>query len=63
VNGIDEKLEVNLFDFDEDLYGQTLEVDLLALIRGDEKFDSLEAMVVQMKKDCAAARAMLMPEI
>ncbi len=63
VNGVDQKLEVNLFDFDEDLYGQTLEVDLLALIRGDEKFDSLDAMVVQMKKDCAAARAMLMPEI
>jgi riboflavin kinase/FMN adenylyltransferase len=63
VNGVDEKLEVNLFDFDEDLYGQTLEVDLIALIRADEKFDSLDAMVVQMKKDCAAARAMLMPEI
>jgi len=63
VNGVDEKLEVNLFDFDEDLYGQTLEVDLLKLIRGDEKFDTLEAMVEQMKMDCAAARALLIPEI
>jgi riboflavin kinase/FMN adenylyltransferase len=62
VDGVDEKLEVNLFDFDEDLYGQTLEVDLLTRLRGDEKFDSLDAMVAQMEKDCAAARALLLPE-
>lgn len=62
VNGVDERLEVNLFDFDEDLYGQTLEVDLIAYLRGDEKFGSLEAMIVQMDKDKAAARALLMPD-
>ncbi len=62
VDGIDVRLEVNLFDFDEDLYGQTLEVDLLAMIRGDEKFETLDAMVVQMEIDKLAARRMLMPE-
>ncbi len=63
VDGVDVRLEVNLFDFDEDLYGQTLEVDLVALLRGDEKFDTLDAMVVQMQRDKLAARRMLMPDL
>lgn len=62
VNGADERLEVNLFDFDEDLYGQTLETDLVAYIRGDVKFDGLEALVAQMEKDKAAARDILIGE-
>jgi riboflavin kinase/FMN adenylyltransferase len=62
VNGADERLEVNLFDFDEDLYGQTLETDLVAFIRGDEKFDGLEALTAQIAKDCAEARRILLPE-
>ena len=61
VDGVDERLEVNLFDFDEDLYGQTLEVELTDLVRGDRKFDSLEAMITQMKLDAARARDLLMP--
>jgi riboflavin kinase/FMN adenylyltransferase len=63
VNGVDERLEVNLFDFDEDLYGQTLETDLIAFIRGDERFDGLEALKAQIARDCAAARALLMPSL
>jgi riboflavin kinase/FMN adenylyltransferase len=63
IDGIDERLEVNLFDFDEDLYGQTLEVELVRFIRGDCKFDSLDAMIVQMDRDAAEARALLTPEI
>jgi riboflavin kinase / FMN adenylyltransferase len=62
VDGVDERLEVHLFDFDEDLYGQTLEVDLVELVRGDRKFDSLDGMVVQMQKDAADARNLLMPD-
>jgi riboflavin kinase/FMN adenylyltransferase len=61
VDGVDERLEVNLFDFDEDLYGQTLETDLVAFIRGDEKFHDLDTMKAQMARDCAAARAILLP--
>jgi riboflavin kinase/FMN adenylyltransferase len=60
VNGVDERLEVNLFDFDEDLYGQTLETDLVAFIRGDQKFDGLDAMITQITKDCAEARRILL---
>jgi len=61
VNGVEERLEAHLFDFDEDLYGQTLETDLVAFIRGDVKFDGLEAMTAQIAYDVAAARAILMP--
>ena len=61
VNGVDERLEVNLFDFDEDLYGQILETDLTHFIRSDEKFDSLEALKAQIARDSEAARALLMP--
>ena len=62
VNGVDERLEVHLLDFDEDIYGQTLETDFVAFLRGDEKFDGLDAMIAQMDKDKANARRILMPE-
>ena len=60
--GTEERLEVHLLDFDEDLYGQTLETELVRFLRGDEKFESLGAMVEQMDRDKADARAMLLPE-
>ena len=56
----EERLEVHLLDFDEDLYGQTLETDLIAFLRPDERFDGLEAMTVQMEHDKANARALLL---
>ena len=52
-------LEVWLFDFDGDLYGQTLETELVALLRGEMTFDGLEALKVQIDADAAAARAAL----
>lgn len=55
------RLEVWLFDFDEDLYDQVLETDLVAFLRPEEKFDSLEAMVDQVMADANAARDMLIP--
>jgi riboflavin kinase/FMN adenylyltransferase len=61
VEGVDERLEVHLLDFDEDIYGQTLETDFVAFLRGDEKFDGLDAMVAQMDRDKDRARAILMP--
>lgn len=61
--GTQERLEVHLLDFDEDLYGQTLETDLVAFLRGDEHFASLEAMVEQMERDKAGARAVLLPAL
>ena len=56
------RLEVWLFDFDEDLYDQVIETDLVAYLRPEEKFDSLEAMVEQINIDAAQARALLLPE-
>lgn len=56
------RLEVWLFDFDEDLYDQVIETDLVAFLRPEEKFDSLEVMVEQIHADAAQARALLLPE-
>ena len=52
-------LEVWLFDFDEDLYGQTVETELIAFLRGEMAFDSLDALKVRIDADAAAARAAL----
>jgi riboflavin kinase/FMN adenylyltransferase len=52
-------LEVWLFDFDEDLYGQTLEIELIAFLRGEIAFDGLDALKVQIGADAEAARAAL----
>jgi riboflavin kinase / FMN adenylyltransferase len=54
-----ELLEPHFFDFNEDLYGQTIEVAFHAFLRGEAKFDSLGALKTQMAQDCDAARAAL----
>ena len=59
INGTDPLLEVHLFDFDGDLYGRYLNVDFVQRLRDEQKFDSLDALVVQMHRDAAAARAIL----
>ncbi len=59
---VDARLEAWLFDFDEDLYGQTVETQLVAYLRPEEKFDSLEALTAQVMEDGRAARALLIPE-
>lgn len=54
-----ELLEAFLFDWSGDLYGRTIEVSLIAFIRPEEKFDSAEALVAQMREDEAKARRLL----
>ena len=54
-----ELLEPFFFDFDEDLYGQVIEVELHAFIRAEAKFDSLDGLKAQMDRDCEAARELL----
>jgi riboflavin kinase / FMN adenylyltransferase len=54
-----ELLEPYFFDFAEDLYGQTIEVEFHAFIRGEAKFDDLEALKAQMALDCAEAQKLL----
>lgn len=52
-------LEVFLFDFSDDLYGQTLTVDFVAFIRDEAKFESVAALVARMTIDVAEARSAL----
>jgi riboflavin kinase / FMN adenylyltransferase len=54
-----ELLEPYFFDFAEDLYGQRIEVEFHHFLRGEAKFYSLDALMVQMKADCDRARALL----
>jgi len=52
-------LEAHLFDFDSDLYGREIEVEFVAKLRAEERFDSLDALIEQMHRDAAAARQIL----
>jgi riboflavin kinase / FMN adenylyltransferase len=52
-------LEVWLFDFNESLYGQVVETELVASLRGELKFDGLDALRVQIDADAQAAKAAL----
>lgn len=54
-----ELLEPHFFDFAEDLYGQTISVAFHAFLRGEARFDSMDALMAQMQADCEAARAIL----
>lgn len=51
INGLTRNIEVNIFDFDQDIYNQKIRVEFLNYIRGDIKFDSLEALKVQIAQD------------
>jgi riboflavin kinase/FMN adenylyltransferase len=51
--------ETFLFEFDEDIYGQILEVALVGHIRGQEVFPDLPALITAMDRDCERARAIL----
>lgn len=59
VNGVEPLLEVHLFDFSGDLYGAELEVEFVARLREELRFESVELMVEQMHRDAAAARSAL----
>jgi riboflavin kinase/FMN adenylyltransferase len=54
-----ELLEPYFFDFDGDLYGRTIEVELISWLRPEAKFDNVEALIAQMEKDCREAKRRL----
>ena len=54
-----ELFEPHFFDFSGDLYGATIEVDLIHYIRPEAKFDSLDALVAQIEADCTEAKRIL----
>ncbi|MDB9707038.1 bifunctional riboflavin kinase/FAD synthetase [Planktotalea frisia] len=52
-------LETFIFDFTGDLYGSTLSIALVEYLRGEEKFDGLDALITQMDADSVKSRAIL----
>ncbi|MDA1317241.1 MAG: riboflavin kinase [bacterium] len=52
----DKKAEIFLLDFDDDLYGKTLEISVLKKLRNNEQFNNQDALVAQMKEDERQAR-------
>ncbi|SHE76440.1 riboflavin kinase / FMN adenylyltransferase [Kaistia soli DSM 19436] len=52
-------LEVHVFDFADDLYGEDVAVTFHAFLRGEERFASIEALIAQMDLDSLASRAIL----
>ena len=59
VFGTEPLLEAHLFDFDGDLYGMRIEVEFVAKLRDELKFDDLPALVRQMDLDAQQARKIL----
>src|SRR5450432_941669 len=59
VDGTVMLLEVHVFDFAGDLYGREIEVEFVAKLRDEVKFDSLDDLMVQMKLDASEARDLL----
>jgi riboflavin kinase / FMN adenylyltransferase len=58
-NGSKPLLEVYLFDFDGDLYGRQIDVDFIARLRDQQKFDDVAGLVAQMRVDADNARSVL----
>jgi riboflavin kinase / FMN adenylyltransferase len=52
-------LEAHVLDFSGDLYDEAVKVRFVERLRGEERFDSVEALVAQMKQDCERARVVL----
>lgn len=51
VNGLTRNIEVNIFDFDEEIYNQTIRMEFHHYIRGDVKFSSLDELKIQLAQD------------
>jgi riboflavin kinase/FMN adenylyltransferase len=54
-------LEAHVLDFSGDLYGEEAAVRFVARLRGEERFDSVDALVEQIGRDVARARELLLP--
>jgi riboflavin kinase/FMN adenylyltransferase len=57
--GPESRLEVHIFDFDEDIYGQEISVALHVFLRAEQKFAGLDALKAQIAVDAQAARKLL----
>lgn len=59
VEGKERSLEVHIFDFDRDIYGETLQIELIEHLRPEMKFDNLEALKAQISADAEKAKAVI----
>ena len=59
-DGRNRTLEVNIFDFDGDLYSQTVIITFVARLREERKFESPEALMAQLKEDQEQAKTILL---
>ena len=57
-NANNKRVEVNIFDFSDNLYGKVIDVDVVHFIRGDMKFNGLEELTAQIDKDCGKIRVL-----
>lgn len=55
INGMSQNIEVNIFDFNDDIYHQTIKIDFLHFLRNDVKFENLTQLTTQLAKDKTAA--------
>ncbi len=53
-------LEIHLFDFDRDIYGRDIEIRFVKFLRPETKFESLDALVAQIRRDVQQARELFM---
>lgn len=53
------RVETHLLDFDRDIYGQTVGIELIERLRGEQKFDGLPALIAQIQADTARGRELL----
>lgn len=60
INGMTRNIEVNIFDFNETIYGQFIRIHFLHFVREDQRFDSLEALRLQLIEDEKVVRGFLL---
>jgi len=59
VAGIRQQLEVHIFNFNGNLYGQAVEIVLMKKLRSEQRFESLSALTAQIAEDCQQAKCYL----
>jgi len=63
IDGTHRTAEVNIFDFDADIYGETIEVQFVKWVRGEQKFDGLDKLKQQLAADKTTVQKILEKEV